>query len=103
MARPLPVEYPGAVYHVTARGNERRRTFRDDADRRRFLATLAEAVQEHGIRLHAYCLMPNDDAFGQALPSPRDEWPGGLALGGEAFFQRVRELLGRKPGLEEVR
>lgn len=40
MTRPVRVEFPGAVYHVTARGNERRKTFRDDADRLRFLAAL---------------------------------------------------------------
>jgi REP element-mobilizing transposase RayT len=59
MARPIRVEFPGAVYHVTARGNERRKTFRDDADRRRFLAALEEAVGLHGLRLHGFCLMPN--------------------------------------------
>jgi len=59
MARPMRVEFPGAVYHVTARGNERRRTFRDDGDRQEFLATLEQTAQEHGLRVHAYCLMPN--------------------------------------------
>jgi putative transposase len=42
-----------------ARGNERREVFRDDKDRQRFLETLGEAVQQFGLRLHAYCLMPN--------------------------------------------
>jgi putative transposase len=41
MARPIRVEYFGAVYHATSRGNERRKIFRDDEDRRRFSATLA--------------------------------------------------------------
>ena len=59
MARPLRVEFPGALYHVTARGNERRAVFRDDEDRHRFLATLEEASAEYGLRLHAFCLMPN--------------------------------------------
>ena len=59
MARPLRVEFPGALYHVTARGNERRAVFRDDEDRHRFLATLEEASTEYGLRLHAFCLMPN--------------------------------------------
>jgi putative transposase len=36
MGRPIRVEFPGALYAVTARGNERRKTFRDDADRRQF-------------------------------------------------------------------
>ena len=59
MARPLRVEFAGALYHVTARGNERRAIFRDDDDRQRFLATLEEACAEYGLRLHAFCLMPN--------------------------------------------
>ncbi len=59
MTRPIRVEFPGAVYHVMARGNERREIYRDDQDRRRFLETLGEAVEQFGLRLHAYCLMPN--------------------------------------------
>ena len=59
MARPVRVEFPGAVYHVMARGNERREIFRDDRDRRRFLETLAEAVSQFGLKVYAYCLMPN--------------------------------------------
>jgi len=41
MAGPLRIEYPGAFYHVMARGNRGRKIFADDADRRRFLDTLA--------------------------------------------------------------
>jgi REP element-mobilizing transposase RayT len=59
MARPLRVEFAGALYHVTARGNERRAIFRDDDDRRRLLATIQEATEEYGLRIHGYCLMPN--------------------------------------------
>jgi putative transposase len=59
MARRVRVQYEGAVYHVMARGNERRDIFRDDHDRLRFLETLGEAVGQFGLRLHAYCLMPN--------------------------------------------
>src|SRR2546425_662374 len=59
MARPIRVEFAGAVYHIMARGNERRDVFRNDQDRRRVLGTLAEAVERFGLRVHAYCLMPN--------------------------------------------
>ena len=51
MARPIRVEFPGAVYHVMARSNERRATFRDDVDRRRFLETLGEMVAQFEVRL----------------------------------------------------
>jgi putative transposase len=43
MARPLRIEFPGAGYHITSRGNERKAIFRDDQDRMIFLDTLAEA------------------------------------------------------------
>ena len=59
MARPLRIEYPGAVYHVMARGNQRQAIFRDDADRQRFMATLGEACQKTGWRVHAFVLMGN--------------------------------------------
>ena len=59
MARPLRIQFPGALYHVLNRGNAGGDIVLDDADRRRFLALLAEAVARHGWRCHAYCLMDN--------------------------------------------
>ena len=59
MARPLRIEYPGAVYHVMARGNHQTAIFADDQDRRVWLETLEEACQKTGWRLHAYVLMGN--------------------------------------------
>src|SRR5580658_3582231 len=59
MARPLRIEYAGAVYHVMARGNQGQAIFRDDKDRQRFLETLGEACEKTGWRVHAYVLMGN--------------------------------------------
>ncbi len=59
MARPLRLEFPGALYHVTSRGNARQRVFRDDEDRETFLVTLAWVVTRFSWRCHAYCLMNN--------------------------------------------
>ncbi len=59
MARPLRIEYPGATYHVMARGNQGRAIFKDDQDRRRWVETLAEACGKTGWRIHAYVLMHN--------------------------------------------
>ena len=53
------MQFEGAAYHVTARGNQRQAIFRDDTDRRRFLQTLGEACERFGLVVHAYCLMPN--------------------------------------------
>jgi len=59
MARPLRIEYPGAYYHVTSRGNERKAIFRTDKDRVRFLELLGRAVEQFHLRVHAYALMQN--------------------------------------------
>ncbi|MBH0178672.1 MAG: addiction module toxin RelE [Nitrospira sp.] len=59
MARPLRVEFPGAVYHVTARGNARQDIFLDDEDRQQFLGVLSRVVSRFHFLLHAYCLMDN--------------------------------------------
>ncbi len=59
MARPLRIEYPGAYYHVTSRGNERKAIFRDDTDREKFLDLLGRAVDDFHLRLHGYVLMSN--------------------------------------------
>lgn len=59
MSRPLRIEFPGAIYHVTSRGNARRKIYLDDADREGFLVTLAWVVERFGWICHAYCLMGN--------------------------------------------
>jgi putative transposase len=69
MARLARVEYEGAIYHVTVRGNNRRDLFRDDRDRERVLAKLAELREEFGIRLYVFCLMTNHVHF--VLETPK--------------------------------
>jgi putative transposase len=59
MARPLRIQYPGAVYHVTCRGNERKDIFKSDADRHRFLRILNQTVNIYSIKLFSYVLMTN--------------------------------------------
>ena len=59
MARPLRIEYPGAVYHVASRGNEKKPVFKDDADRLNFLNTLRHVNKRCNRLCHAYCLMTN--------------------------------------------
>ena len=59
MARPLRIEFPGATYHVTSRGNRQQPIFVDDADRELFLATLARAMERMDATVLAYCLMGN--------------------------------------------
>jgi putative transposase len=59
MVRPLRIEYPGAWYHVTGRGNERKNIFTDDLDKKRFLAILSDTKTLYGTEVHAYVLMDN--------------------------------------------
>ncbi len=69
MARPLRIQYPGAVYHVTCRGNEKKAIFRDDADRRRFLRILQQSLTTYTVTLYSYVLMTNH--FHLLLETPR--------------------------------
>jgi putative transposase len=59
MARKLRLQYEGAIYHITARGNGRRRIFRNDDDRQRFLWRLAESCELYDVRIYLVCLMDN--------------------------------------------
>ncbi len=59
MARQLRIEYPGAWYHFTCRGNERGLIFKDEADRREFLNILKESLEKYKVYLHGYVLMEN--------------------------------------------
>ena len=57
MARPLRLEFPGALYHITSRGNARQEIFLSDDDRTSFLNLLGREVEQLRWRCYAYCLM----------------------------------------------
>ena len=59
MARPIRIEYAGAWYHVTCRGNERRAIFGDDEDRKSLLRMFMQSQELYKVELHAYVLMEN--------------------------------------------
>jgi REP element-mobilizing transposase RayT len=89
------VEYPGAVYHVMNRGDRREPIFKDDADHRRFLETLAETCGKTDWQVLAYCLMPNH--FHLVVETPQ----GNLVAGMKWFlgtytsrFNRRHKLFG---------
>ena len=63
MARPLRIEFPGALYHVTSRGDRREDIFVDDADRARLLAVVAQGMARFDAQVLAYCLMGNHYHF----------------------------------------
>ena len=95
MARKLRVQYPGAIYHVMNRGDRREAIFKDDTDRNRFLATLAEVCVKTGWRVHAYCLMPNH--FHLVVETPQANLVAGMKwfLGTyTSRFNRRHKLVG---------
>ena len=80
VARPLRIEFSGALYHVTARGDRREPIYEDDEDREGFLHVLAEVVGRFHWICHAYC-------HDQSLP-PRGGDPGREPLEGNAPTER---------------
>jgi putative transposase len=59
MARPLRIEYAGALYHVTSRGDRQEAIYITDTDRAAFLEILGRVVETYNWLVHAYCLMDN--------------------------------------------
>ena len=59
MARPLRLELPGALYHMTSRGDRREDIYLNDADRQHWLDLLGEVCVRHNWLCQAYCLMDN--------------------------------------------
>jgi len=69
MARPLRIEYSGAFYHITSRGNERKAVFKGNRDRERFVSYLESATERYGAVVHVFCLM--DNHYHLFLETPR--------------------------------
>ena len=59
MSRPLRIEFPGAIYHITTRGNEKKAIFRNDQDKKSYLELLGLVVKRFHWLCHGYCLLGN--------------------------------------------
>jgi putative transposase len=95
MARPLRVVMPGGLYHVMARGNERRSVFRDDADRLRYLDRLAHYRAKFSFRLLAYCLMDNHVHLAlETGKAPLSQIMAGLQSSYTQYFNRRHHRVG---------
>src|SRR5436309_2735419 len=86
MARPLRIQYPGAVYHVMARGNRGQEIFKDDRDRQCFWETLGEACEKTGWEIHAYVLMGNH--YHLLVETPEGNLVNGMKWVQGAYTQR---------------
>ena len=101
MARPLRLELPDALWHVTARGNERKPVFRDEHDYETFLDVLGAVVARFGWRLHAYVLMPNH--YHLVFTTPLPTLSKGMRQLGGVYTQRFNKRWSRSGHLFQGR
>ena len=93
MARPLRIEFPGALYHVTARGNARADIYLSDGDRAAFLALLARTLDRFGWLCHAYCVMSNH--YHLLIETPRANLSRGMRHLNGVYTQSFNRIHGR--------
>ncbi len=93
MARPLRLEFAGALYHVTARGNRREMIFEDDSDRLVFLEGLSTVCREANWLCHAYCLMGNH--YHLLLETPESNLSKGMRQLNGCYSQSFNRRHGR--------
>jgi putative transposase len=70
MARPLRLEFEGALYHIISRGNARQMIFQADSDYQQFLKILGVVVERYAWLVHAYCLLGNHYHLLVETPQP---------------------------------
>jgi putative transposase len=95
MSRPLRIQYPGAIYHVSCRGNERKAIFRDDQDRNTFLDMLKNSREIYQVILYAWVLMENH--FHLLLETPLgnlDQFMRRFNISYTAYFNRKYQRVG---------
>ena len=93
MARPLRIEFAGALYHVTARGDRREAIYDDDEDRREFLRILGTVVENFNWVCHAYCLM--DNHYHLVVETPEGNLSKGMRQVNGVFTQYSNRRHGR--------
>ena len=95
MARPLRIQYPGAYYHVTCRGNARKKIFFDSLDQKIFLKKLSLSLEVYNVSLLGYVCMPNH--FHLLLTTPEgnlSEFMRHFNISYTSFFNRRHERVG---------
>ena len=93
MSRPLRIEFSGALYHLTARGNARQDVFHDDEDRDGFLRLLGREIQQQHWRCYAYCLMSNH--YHLLIETPEGRLVSGMRRLNGTYTQRFNRRHGR--------
>ncbi len=93
LARPLRLEFAGAIYHITARGNAKTAIFLDDHDRDGFLTVLSRVVKRYEWVCHAYCLMGNHHHL--LIETPRPSLAAGMRQLNGVYAQGFNQRHGR--------
>lgn len=93
MSRPLRLEFAGAIYHVTARGNRKEAIYLDDADRAGYLELVGEVSRRCNWLLHAYCLMTNH--YHLVIETPDANLSRGMRQINGVYTQRFNRRHGR--------
>ena len=89
MTRPLRIEFKGAVYHITSRGNARQGIFLDEKDFADFLSVLCSVVKKYHFILHAYCLMNNH--YHLLMETPEGNLSRGMRQLNSLYTQRFNK------------
>jgi len=101
MVRPLRIEFAGAVYHVTSRGDRCEAIVEDDADRRRFVKLLGDVTERMGWHCYAWCLM--DNHYHLVLETPEANLAHGMRQLNGVFTQLSNRRHGRSGHLFQGR
>ena len=87
MTRPLRIEFAGALYHVTSRGDRQEDVYLDDEDRKMYLEVLREVCERFNWVVHAYCLMTNH--YHLLIETPDSNLSKGMRQLNGVYTQRV--------------
>lgn len=93
MARPLRIEFPGALYHITSRGNQREAIYLSDGDRDTWLEVFSEVCRRFNWSCHAYCLM--DNHYHLLVETPEGNLSPGMRQLNGVYTQRFNRHHGR--------
>lgn len=93
MARPLRIEFSGAVYHVTSRGDGREDIYAGEEDRKIWLETLGQVCERFNWAIHAYCQMGNH--YHLLVQTPDGNLAKGMRQLNGVYTQRFNQLHNR--------
>ncbi len=93
MSRPLRLEFPDALYHVTSRGDRREAIYHEDGDREAWLAVLGQGCLRFNWVVHAYCLM--DNHYHLLVQTPQGNLSAGRRQLNGVYRQQVNRAHGR--------